>query len=278
MSSRPASPTARRAIPACRAGGALAIPKRLRCRIGQGRAIPTRVGKSSSRRQSGLRTTGHPHAGGEITMRQSDATQRCGPSPRGWGNRRGAVARRALVRAIPTRVGKSRRKQAVAVRKAGHPHAGGEIVPHELCVGAPRGPSPRGWGNQHKAPHVSLDDRAIPTRVGKSAGGRKRFFRPPGHPHAGGEIWVSTSMAAPVFGPSPRGWGNRRLRDDPRNQAGPSPRGWGNQMAQYASAISLRAIPTRVGKSTSEPVKVVPVAGHPHAGGEISGHWPRTSP
>ena len=73
------------------------------------RAIPTRVGKSGV--ASGITTpiSGHPHAGGEIRPCCCIASCFVGPSPRGWGNHLQPLPRRAELRAIPTRVGKSLR-------------------------------------------------------------------------------------------------------------------------------------------------------------------------
>ena len=70
-----------------------------------------------------------------------------------------------------------------------------------------------------------------------------------GHPHAGGEIFISyVSLMAP---------------------SGPSPRGWGNLEEGQLWYEVQRAIPTLVGKSHEMPIQCVTVTGHPHAGGEI---------
>ena len=71
--------------------------------------------------------------------------------------------------------------------------------------------------------------RTIPTRVG-----RTRFRKPdqiiqPDHPHAGGENYSLAQTYDPNFGPSPRGWGELKLSN--------------------VGALSVRTIPTRVGRT-----------------------------
>ncbi len=217
------------------------------------RAIPTRVGKSKDRDASGSLFSGHPHAGGEIHPRKVRRVVAVGPSPRGWGNHGDDAIREPNVRAIPTRVGKSRGRSTLTSSTTGHPHAGGEIphprIPHCTCDG----PSPRGWGNLRHLRRSDAERRAIPTRVGKSTASDGTATTPAGHPHAGGEI------------PHPR---IPHCTCD-----GPSPRGWGNLPPILALFSKVRAIPTRVGKSSFPACIHLPRPGHPHAGGEIFLYW-----
>ena len=193
------------------------------------RAIPTRVGKSIKNPFFHLISPGHPHAGGEIANRGNFSVVRLGPSPRGWGNPQQSEFRLTCDRAIPTRVGKSLARCRRLSRRAGHPHAGGEILIRDECEAILVGPSPRGWGNQFHEPVKKHRERAIPTRVGKSCRARIAARDFPGHPHAGGEIQSILGYKAYETGPSPRGWGNP-----------PDILYW---------QASSRAIPTRVGKS-----------------------------
>ncbi len=255
--------------------------------------------------------TGHPHAGGEISLSVLLALHIGGPSPRGWGNQRVGIQLVATIRAIPTRVGKSSARQALQSDPAGHPHAGGEIVQNSESWLFAFGPSPRGWGNPRYFDQTLTTHRAIPTRVGKSTSDIAARLATPGHPHAGGEIAHPTRESVLSAGPSPRGWGNRggqaeRIRcaraiptrvgksDEngmrrtgrtghphaggeilakrlvSRSLVGPSPRGWGNPLILPSTFFSMRAIPTRVGKSDFTPICGELWTGHPHAGGEIS--------
>ena len=213
------------------------------------RAIPTRVGKSLRRRSSTRRRAGHPHAGGEIVSPGDVAMWECGPSPRGWGNHLSHSAGGRLMRAIPTRVGKSIARRVKIPYVAGHPHAGGEISQSFVIQAFTAGPSPRGWGNPACLMMALRRSRAIPTRVGKSCGVGATFHPSAGHPHAGGEI------------------AHRSVT--PYSPYGPSPRGWGNQVFPVGREFHRRAIPTRVGKSSGLLSNAALSAGHPHAGGEI---------
>ena len=91
--------------------------------------------------------------------------------------------------------------------------------------------------------------RAIPTWVGKSNFSFTNRKGPAGHPHVGGEIKIAHSFSGSVYGPSPRGWGNRLVR-------------WHNLPCS-------RAIPTWVGKSVGIAGRRHRRTGHPHVGGEI---------
>ena len=274
------------------------------------RAIPTRVGKSRPPRRDGPQRAGHPHAGGEIAPADQPAPDIVGPSPRGWGNQIRDRSQPPGDRAIPTRVGKSEKKSHFVQNKSGHPHAGGEISPSSVLAVTFIGPSPRGWGNRERHHEGGDPLRAIPTRVGKSwTRGHATRCRS-GHPHAGGEIRRRTRGTRCQNGPSPRGWGNRGGGRSPARRSraiptrvgksgscawsrwpcsghphaggeillaehladennGPSPRGWGNRFFFFHRSVVPRAIPTRVGKSFPTPRKPVPPTGHPHAGGEI---------
>ena len=116
------------------------------------RAIPTRVGKSPLMVATTNAWPGHPHAGGEIIGFNSIAFDLAGPSPRGWGNPQQPQHRGFQPRAIPTRVGKSRRHPPTRGQASGHPHAGGEIHFQTALATASGGPSPRGWGNPCSRP------------------------------------------------------------------------------------------------------------------------------
>ncbi len=129
-----------------------------------------------------------------------------------------------------------------------HPHAGGENAD---CIGGLAchlGPSPRGWGKLGGPVSAGKRYRTIPTRVGKTPRcGRCRPWSPD-HPHAGGEN-------------DPGVW--QAIRS-----IGPSPRGWGKLVVPGVFAAIRRTIPTRVGKTATQPVLPVPDSDHPHAGGE----------
>ena len=213
------------------------------------RAIPTRVGKSAKSIAGLWWSTGHPHACGEIQHHPGDPPRHVGPSPRVWGNHLPLQSMSPYSRAIPTRVGKSTTASTHTPPTPGHPHACGEIMLLAGMLAGAGGPSPRVWGNRRNSKEENNQQRAIPTRVGKSARWPRWKTSCSGHPHACGEILQPFCNALPCSGPSPRVWGN--LRRLPHRQRKP------------------RAIPTRVGKSGDEGSIKMKCAGHPHACGEI---------
>src|ERR1035441_1218710 len=133
------------------------------------------------------------------------------------------------------------------------------------------GPSPRGWGAQHRPGRRGHRGRTIPTRVGSTYCAAQSRLSDSDHPHAGGEHLPPSSMAARASGPSPRGWGARGGHAV-KGVSGPSPRGWGAQDAGAAKDADKRTIPTRVGSTRQRYWGVSSNADHPHAGGE---HWAR---
>ena len=113
----------------------------------QCRSIPTQVGKSSGCTGQAAFDSGHPHAGGEITVIVLNVPAPVGPSPRRWGNQKLPHYIRNRCRAIPTQVGKSADLGCVLGGSPGHPHAGGEIAHSRSWRMMVFGPSPRRWGN-----------------------------------------------------------------------------------------------------------------------------------
>ncbi len=179
----------------------------------------------------------------------------CGPSPRGWGKQEVVSPPAAVVRAIPTRVGKTEQVTEADLSAAGHPHAGGENWRRRGLSLWRIGPSPRGWGKRKAARDQAAAIRAIPTRVGKTVGVMVGVISPSGHPHAGGENLSAPLGLQPLAGPSPRGWGKRHC------------------VAGYCKLA--RAIPTRVGKTRATSGFTQAKPGHPHAGGENrNAEWP----
>ena len=173
-----------------------------------------------------------------------------GPSPRGWGEPQQDRAVGLAGRTIPTRVGRTEFANAARITEADHPHAGGENDEGWTVAGKPGGPSPRGWGERHVSQLHHYRDRTIPTRVGRTLLRRPTLLQGADHPHAGGE--------------------NLRVARVSGCDHGPSPRGWGEHHARGRRSRAVRTIPTRVGRTIEEARAILPVADHPHAGGENS--------
>mgnify|MGYP005846667565 CR=1 FL=1 len=90
------------------------------------RTIPTRVGRTARPIAPPTGPPDHPHAGGENGLEWARGWNRVGPSPRGWGERALPAGRTGRARTIPTRVGRTLRCPGASIRRADHPHAGGE--------------------------------------------------------------------------------------------------------------------------------------------------------
>ncbi len=171
-----------------------------------------------------------------------------GPSPRGWGEQATGYASARWRRTIPTRVGRTTRREGRRVWITDHPHAGGENSlpnPHPPLGG---GPSPRGWGERCALPKEGVGSRTIPTRVGRTCVGVGHARSQADHPHAGGE--------------------NEPTRKKFSHSPGPSPRGWGEHPKPFRCDAPHRTIPTRVGRTIESGVFMAGGADHPHAGGE----------
>src|SRR5664280_271120 len=129
-----------------------------------------------------------------------------------------------------------------------HPHACGENLLAEIYWGTHCGPSPRVWGKHCVFEPITNNNRTIPTRVGKTANAFHKLVLKSDHPHACGENSVLELNAKPIYGPSPRVWGKRRVPDMPFHRC--------------------RTIPTRVGKTTTVMEQQLLNTDHPHACGE----------
>ncbi len=206
-------------------------PRRRRCVARQ--TIPTRVGRTVWQRRARQPQLDHPHAGGENLHCTARRFYRSGPSPRGWGERGDRTLGDLPVRTIPTRVGRTSPPSRRIKSPADHPHAGGENAASLTGRTTRPGPSPRGWGELCPQSQQWALSRTIPTRVGRTSRLQTSDTRKADHPHAGGENGRSAPMPLLWFGPSPRGWGERR--------SGPRPDRLG------------RTIPTRVGRTRFAP-------------------------
>ncbi len=136
------------------------------------RTIPTRVGRTAVDESCEVPLADHPHAGGENRDTTRMVCLRSGPSPRGWGERGRWRARRGAGRTIPTRVGRTLSSGVAMLVMPDHPHAGGENEREDSQAVLQAGPSPRGWGELRRVGSLVGQRRTIPTRVGRTRGGR----------------------------------------------------------------------------------------------------------
>ena len=93
---------------------------------GEGRIIPTRVGKRQGAFFVNQMSEDHPHACGEKCALIMQDQYGLGSSPRVWGKVHILICRHHILRIIPTRVGKRCLRIGVVDIIRDHPHACGE--------------------------------------------------------------------------------------------------------------------------------------------------------
>jgi len=216
------------------------------------RIIPTCVGKRLQFRCKRFQAADHPHVRGEKQSTIGKDSSTTGSSPRAWGKGCQETPDGPHVWIIPTCVGK--RLGAVKRRSwsTDHPHVRGEKAEGLPEFKKQTGSSPRAWGKGIGTDAVHLQDRIIPTCVGKRD--RYRHGSPvrTDHPHVRGEKSTGMQTENDITGSSPRAWG-KELRD-------------------VYHVISGRIIPTCVGKSRAIIRQQVRLTDHPHVRGEKKQH------
>ena len=219
------------------------------------RYIPTLVGRLRRFICADSDRAVHPHACGEIFSSPIQMTERCGTSPRLWGDWDSFGSRGVKIRYIPTLVGRFTKSPSTDAVLTVHPHACGEI---ETMLGETtiaNGTSPRLWGD-YRVPITEIDRiRYIPTLVGRLYLASCGEIDRPVHPHACGEICDLKQDVPPTTGTSPRLWGDY------------------NTIANVGSAV--RYIPTLVGRFARGANITAANAVHPHACGEIARDFSR---
>ena len=138
------------------------------CLLAGHRVIPTRVGKAAALRIRARFRSGHPHASGESLYPEKLTIPNYGSSPREWGKLLFFPPLCRAQRVIPTRVGKAGSRRCDIKEFPGHPHASGESSGQGMNKGLQFGSSPREWGKPRPQPRHLIQNRVIPTRVGKA--------------------------------------------------------------------------------------------------------------
>ncbi len=212
------------------------------------RTIPTRVGITWENRTISSFLTDHPHARGDHINRETYHILDFGPSPRAWGSQYAREDARLAARTIPTRVGITGTPCPACGRKPDHPHARGDHVKHGIVMQDNIGPSPRAWGSQPDYRRHPARGRTIPTRVGITSLLYLHNSILTDHPHARGDHLRLIAMS--------------QLFD------GPSPRAWGSLKSEYRIFRPTRTIPTRVGITSGDLMRLISLSDHPHARGD----------
>ena len=139
-------------------------------RAGDGRIIPTCVGKRFLHSTTGHANPDHPHVRGEKKCISYAMFLQSGSSPRAWGKGEKPLCSNLACRIIPTCVGKRHEAHAKSRRTPDHPHVRGEKCSEVPSIHLHCGSSPRAWGKGPGWIHAHEHPRIIPTCVGKRVG------------------------------------------------------------------------------------------------------------
>ncbi len=212
------------------------------------RNTPTRVGKTRIRAPNSRRFQKHPHSRGEDHTSAPSVRLCVETPPLAWGRHGLRDWMDDMERNTPTRVGKTRSRQARRRAAGKHPHSRGEDTTRPTQPAHGVETPPLAWGRL--VPRVNPHDLPgnTPTRVGKTDSASRSGRHDWKHPHSRGEDGVVRTVKASGLETPPLAWGRRadqteRIVDD------------GNT-------------PTRVGKTDSRSTCSRFRRKHPHSRGE----------
>ena len=215
--------------------------------------IPARAGKTSTITVSRAVVTAHPRACGENPDGGKYTAGQTGSSPRVRGKPGALVLDEGLRGLIPARAGKTPTSWGTKSASAAHPRACGEN-PSAVGFGSSAlGSSPRVRGKQCGGRSWSRCIGLIPARAGKTNGRTAAARSGPAHPRACGENTGTSTCCTAAVGSSPRVRGKRYVLQ--------------------GSAMGLRLIPARAGKTGLGPGRPRAPTAHPRACGENSPGW-----
>ena len=213
--------------------------------------IPARAGKTHMILHLSNALWAHPRACGENWTNAGKELPFEGSSPRVRGKRLRTSDQDGLVRLIPARAGKTRRRRGRGGRRRAHPRACGENVKAVRRIPTLLGSSPRVRGKQHRAVKSRRGRGLIPARAGKTPGARPDRPIQPAHPRACGE--------------NARGYTGHKPR------TGSSPRVRGKHQAPQLRGQGPGLIPARAGKTRRTLIGYWLPQAHPRACGENTG-------
>ena len=217
-------------------------------RVGQGRLIPARAGKTWSRPRARPKAPAHPRACGENSAAPSADCFSTGSSPRVRGKLVGVQNSVDGDGLIPARAGKTANFRGTMAEGMAHPRACGENPVTATLALPPPGSSPRVRGKLRMWASIDGNPGLIPARAGKTPRPTCRSPRRWAHPRACGENDRGIPACTRPYGSSPRVRGKRDLVRDLA--------GWS------------RLIPARAGKTHSVTKGPRWPAAHPRACGE----------
>ncbi len=170
-----------------------------------------------------------------------------------------------------------------------HPHACGDTKPSAQPSWTTTGPPPRVWEYRARTVVTCTPNRSTPTRVGIPAGQSWRGQPSQVHPHACGDTGILSWRRIGGYGPPPRVWGYRILKQGcvrgqlvhphacgdtfwaslyQQRPYGPPPRVWGYRGFRVSQHARTGSTPTRVGIPSGPARTPFPATVHPHACGD----------
>ncbi len=218
------------------------------CAVAPGGAIPAWAGEPPLRHERRPACGGHPRVGGGTRPDGVILLADPGPSPRGRGNRPHLPCAALLSGPSPRGRG-NRNHHALGHRLFGATPRGREnhLFVQRGNVGP--GPSPRGRGNLSQIFRRCPDAGAIPAWAGELLAVSPNESWTRGHPRVGGGTLWHRLWRGVTGGPSPRGRGNRQIRQRRRGNRGAIP-AWAGEPASQGSNTAARWGHPRVGGGT----------------------------
>ncbi len=196
---------------------------------GSAGAIPAWAGEPGRLPIGGVAKTGHPRVGGGTAKEATGKAWLPGPSPRGRGNPPVRGHRRVTAGAIPAWAGEPGSSDQAAPASGGHPRVGGGTADiGRLWIG-PYGAIPAWAGEPSMVPTCSATLR--------------------GHPRVGGGTPRRNLLRSRLWGPSPRGRGNRARRKQAHLPLGAIP-AWAGEPPVGSLAYTVDRGHPRVGGGT----------------------------
>ena len=174
------------------------------------RAIPTCVGRTSSRAPRSVLGQSYPHVRGAYVTGYSAPAIMLELSPRAWGVQSVLSVGISGTRVIPTCVGLTSRTLLIVSAGWSYPHVRGEYAALILATVPGNELSPRAWGLPDGLRLPSSPSGAIPTCVGLTLCGADHATQRKSYPHVR-EAYVKKSRWIDAgIELSPRAWGVRR--------------------------------------------------------------------
>ena len=213
------------------------------------RSIPAWAGEPSRATSTTLGTTVYPRVGGGTRWPLSADRRKAGLSPRGRGNRVQAQRPRPPEGSIPAWAGEPYPAVASNSCVTVYPRVGGGTHVKSLGCHCQGGLSPRGRGNRLPAVAERAPRRSIPAWAGEPSRTCGSSSGMTVYPRVGGGTSAHSFPVSGKQGLSPRGRGNRPVRQSP-NVGGRSIPAWAGEPKRSGYSGKNHRVYPRVGGGT----------------------------